>query len=220
MSFSDRLIHSRKKLGYTQQDVADLISVSRPAVNLWEKSQDDEVFPRAKTLDKLAKALKVDVVWLRFGYVYNNKPQDDILTKEIKLLVSTSPTLLLHEVRPWLEKHKNILKKGALMTDSEIKETEFCVTVENDAMMNASDIENSLAMGEILKIDPTFQGGLKSGDLVLAQFGMTDNFKPRLYFKDGSEEVLVALNKKFPNIPVDENIRIIGKVTHSIRKKS
>ena len=38
MSFADNLKHIRKKRGITQEELADMLSVSRQAISKWESS--------------------------------------------------------------------------------------------------------------------------------------------------------------------------------------
>lgn len=53
----------RKALGMTQQELADAVKVSRPAVVYWEQGKQQ---PRIKHIPALAKALKCDIsVFLR-----------------------------------------------------------------------------------------------------------------------------------------------------------
>lgn len=56
METKDIIKQRRKELGLTQQDIADVVGVSKPTVNRWENGGIDNIGSRK--LSKLAKALK------------------------------------------------------------------------------------------------------------------------------------------------------------------
>ena len=61
MSFSENLKYIRKKRNITQEDLADLLSVSRQAVSRWESELG---YPETETLLLLAKELNVSLDYL------------------------------------------------------------------------------------------------------------------------------------------------------------
>lgn len=59
--FTTRLKHTREEAGYTQEQMARNIGVSRPTYTLWENGKRE---PDIETLGKLAEILKIDLTWL------------------------------------------------------------------------------------------------------------------------------------------------------------
>ena len=64
MGTGDRIREGRVAKGLSQQSVADLIGVSRPAVTQWEQ---DKIVPDRGNLRKLANTLGVSELWLLEG---------------------------------------------------------------------------------------------------------------------------------------------------------
>jgi transcriptional regulator with XRE-family HTH domain len=71
-SFGDRLFGLREKNKMSQQAVGDLISVSRSAVNGYEKGKS---YPVADKLLKLAQYFKVSVDYLLTGEMLKSEPK-------------------------------------------------------------------------------------------------------------------------------------------------
>lgn len=61
---SDRIAARRKELGYTQQQLADLVKKSSVSVFKWESGQTS---PKGDTLFALSRALKCPPTWLLYG---------------------------------------------------------------------------------------------------------------------------------------------------------
>lgn len=78
--------NKRKALGLTQAQLADLLGVSAPAVNRWEKNL---CFPDAALLAPLARCLHTDLNGLFSFY-------DSLTDKERALLVDRASNMLLH----------------------------------------------------------------------------------------------------------------------------
>lgn len=58
MGFSDRLKDLRKRNGYTQKQLADMLNVSQNAIYNWENGKRE---PSINTIIKIAEALGVDI---------------------------------------------------------------------------------------------------------------------------------------------------------------
>ena len=61
MTFSDKIKRSREVVGLTQQELADLVGVSKRTIASYECT---DAVARRSTIEKLAKALKVSVKYL------------------------------------------------------------------------------------------------------------------------------------------------------------
>lgn len=219
MSFCLRVIKSRVKLGLTQEELAKKIGVKRVTVNSWENPQHDENYPNSINLEKLAKALDVDPSWLRFGDKSTNhfQPKDYIHENEVNILVHGSQVLSMSQIGAWLKSNSSLIKKGVFdMSALEKKKAMFPVLVENDAMVSTKSLEKNLLIGDIVWVNAVFDK-IKSGDIVCAKFGKSDDYKFRCYYRDGAEEILSATNEKYPNTIVDDNVMIVGIVNRVIR---
>ncbi len=68
MSIGERIRQQRKALGITQNQLADLVGVSRAAVSLWERSDPSlQNEPRRNHRSKLAEVLDTTEDWLLTG---------------------------------------------------------------------------------------------------------------------------------------------------------
>lgn len=56
-----KLREYRKKAGLTQQQLAEALDVSRPAIARWE---NEDLYPAAKVIVRIAELLKCDVRFL------------------------------------------------------------------------------------------------------------------------------------------------------------
>lgn len=68
MTFPDKVKRKRELLGLTQQELADLVGVSKRAVAGWETEGAE---PRPATLRKLAETLQVSIDYLRIDSIDN-----------------------------------------------------------------------------------------------------------------------------------------------------
>ncbi len=64
MSFAENLKQARKDKGMSQEELAEMLSVSRQAVGKWEAGQG---YPEAEKLIELARKLSLSLDWLFFG---------------------------------------------------------------------------------------------------------------------------------------------------------
>ncbi len=68
MTFSDKVKRTRELLGLTQQELADLVGVTKRAVAGWET---EGALPRPATQRKLADTLQVSIEYLRIDSIEN-----------------------------------------------------------------------------------------------------------------------------------------------------
>lgn len=101
----------RKELGMTQVQLADLLGVTAPAVNRWEKNLS---FPDATLLSPLARCLKTDLNELFSFY-------DSLSDKDRELIVDRARTMLLtddEQVLSYIEETiRHNLSDGLLYRD-------------------------------------------------------------------------------------------------------
>ena len=64
MTFANRMVEARKKLGLTQSEVAERLNVSFQAVSLWERG---ESAPEVSKLADIADLYQISLDWLLTG---------------------------------------------------------------------------------------------------------------------------------------------------------
>lgn len=64
MTFANRMVEARKKLGLTQSEVAEKLNVSFQAVSLWERG---ESAPEVSKLADIADLYQISLDWLLTG---------------------------------------------------------------------------------------------------------------------------------------------------------
>lgn len=209
MSFTQRLIETRKALGLSQEQFSKKVGCSRAAVNFWENAKNDNILPKPDNLEKCAEVLGVTADWLRFGDTASRRYKviDSFSSHHI---IARAPVLKTTEIRAWIDSKKEILKKGEEMNTQEVDSVCFIHVIENNAMESATDPASSIPCGAELLIDPSSR--IEPGNIVLCQYGVTDNFKVRKYMRDGTDCYLQALNNVLEHMPVNDNVRIIGRV--------
>lgn len=70
MSFAERLRTTRKERGYSQEQLAERLDVSRQCVTKWEAGIS---YPEIKTLLELAAVLDRDLDWLLYQCIGNKE---------------------------------------------------------------------------------------------------------------------------------------------------
>lgn len=222
MSFRKRIIESRKKLGLNRSDLANMLNVGRSTVHDWEKKRFPEKFPTVKNMERLAEALKVDSIWLRTGIDVksNDKPLDDILIKKEEYNVRAVEVISMSDLKKFIKSKNHLIRKGVSnMSAAEKFECIRCYIMPDDSMTSYNDVARSIIKGEKLFLDPCFDGGINDGDVLVVDVGGDNNIKVRMYSRDGTDEFLSAVNKDFPAIKIDDNVKIIAKVFKTERKK-
>ncbi len=75
----------RRELGYTQAELADILQVTAPAVNKWEKNLS---YPDVTLLSPLARCLKIDLNELFSFYNYLTEKERKMISKKISKLLT------------------------------------------------------------------------------------------------------------------------------------
>lgn len=86
MSFSDNLRTIRKEKNISQEDLAELLNVSRQAVSKWEQ---DIGYPEMEKMVTLSKALGVSLDFLMFGQSENTNSQKQATFLTGTILIGT-----------------------------------------------------------------------------------------------------------------------------------
>lgn len=61
MGFAEKLKEARSKKGVSQEELAEMVGVSRQSVSKWESK---ECYPKLETLMEVVSALEISMDWL------------------------------------------------------------------------------------------------------------------------------------------------------------
>ena len=106
MPLNNVIREKRKEAGLTQEEIADYLGVSAPAVSKWEKGSTS---PDITLLPALARLLKIDINTL---LCFNTEPAKEEVNRICKEIVDVI--------------HKNGFETGFLLTLEKIREYPTC----------------------------------------------------------------------------------------------
>lgn len=86
MSFGDNLRRIRKERNISQEDLAELLDVSRQAISRWEQNNG---YPEMEKMIKLADLLNVSLDYLVSGYNNDKKPEKQITVPTGKIIIKS-----------------------------------------------------------------------------------------------------------------------------------
>lgn len=218
-SIGKRISQKRKEMKLTQKELEIMCGWSGDGVRICNYERDLRE-PGSYEIRIIANVLKVTPWFLAYGVTLDGEDnnvdikdfKEDIVDKEI-------PVLLLNEVENWVQgRITNKNKKGIFMIDSNRfskVEGHFCVEIAGDAMISPSNPIDSYINGETAVVNTDLTP--KEGDVVI--FSHKNSVKIRKISKDGSENVLTALNPQYPVIMMDDEVRILGIIISTERKR-
>lgn len=215
--FGKRFNLARKRLNLTQHDVGLAVQVTSAAVSAWDRGLS---IPQASHRPDLASVLKVSLGWLYEG-VGDFQPLDDISNNKMVYKAASVPVLESFQIKQFLRSKQHLIRKGvANMSAEELKEGQSKVLMKDESMCSAFDIPRSIIVGEILLCDFFMKDGVRTGDIVLVDDSEDADWHfPRLYAKDGADEILIALNSAYKKLTVSDKVKIVAKVISTERSK-
>lgn len=204
MEFKDRLKEIRESRGLSQKALANMVGLTPSAIQSLESGR----VKSTTYLIEIAEKLKVDPDWLKGGRTSINN-----FTKSMpELSLKALPLLTIHEVTPWVVQGilpSNVRRTIMSNETIEISNKGFALEVEGDAMISIEEPANSLFPGDTVVIDPEEKP--TSGDFVLVKYE-NGGLKIRKYTKDGTEEILEPLNRRYPLALIEKDMDILGVV--------
>lgn len=197
----DRLKAARKAKGFTQEELANLISVSRQAYSSYETGTRD---PDTQTLSQIAFNLEVSV-----DYLLGKKPQiEHGETRIIPLLGSVpagTPIEAIEDVEEYIDIYPRFVKHGEL----------FALRVQGDSM------EPDLRTGDIAIIEK--QEYIDNGDIAVVRVNGDDVTLKRVKVTQKGI-MLIPSNPAYDPVFFDSDqvatlpVTIIGKVIEIRRR--
>lgn len=91
MSFGDRLRATRKERGFSQEQLAEELEVSRQSVTKWETGIS---FPEIRTMLRLASLLERDLDWLLYDEKQDSKASSDSKATPLSMEVISDRNIL------------------------------------------------------------------------------------------------------------------------------
>lgn len=212
----DKLKQKREELGLEQQELAELIGVSKQAYFKWEKGLSK---PTKANIAKLEKVLKVPEGYLSEDeisslYKQLTEPNQEKAITYVRDLVSSQKVISIAEKR---SEYRVYEKLSAGIGASVYGDLDYDVVYYNEELphdfaswVDGNSMEPTYQNGEVALIRET---GFDYDGAVYAVVWDSQTYIKKVYReKEGLR--LVSINKDYPDkfAPFDENPRVVGKI--------
>lgn len=212
----DKLKQKREELGLEQQELAELIGVSKQAYFKWEKGLSK---PTKANIAKLEKVLKVPEGYLSEDeisslYKQLTEPNQEKAITYVRDLVSSQKVISIAEKR---SEYRVYEKLSAGIGASVYGDLDYDVVYYNDELphdfaswVDGNSMEPTYQNGEVALIRET---GFDYDGAVYAVIWDSQTYIKKVYREEEGLR-LVSINKDYPDkfAPFDENPRVIGKI--------
>lgn len=212
----DKLKQKREELGLEQQELAELIGVSKQAYFKWEKGLSK---PTKANIAKLEKVLKVPKGYLSEDEISSLYKQLTELNQEkaityVRDLVSSQKVISIAEKR---SEYRVYEKLSAGIGASVYGDLDYDVVYYNEELphdfaswVDGNSMEPTYQNGEVALIRET---GFDYDGAVYAVVWDSQTYIKKVYREEEGLR-LVSINKDYPDkfAPFDENPRVIGKI--------
>lgn len=185
----------------TQRQIAKELDVSPSAVNLWESGKTE---PSATVLARVSARYKVSTDWLLGVDQGDLAPRKKNEAPQIFTVPVVAPSAMV---------------RWDWETTTEILQTTVAYPPQTAAaMLVSSDALNSSCQNGCLAV--VSKGHIaEPGQIVLAVVGDSTEPVLRKYIREGSDDLFVADDSRYPSYSAQDRVRIIGRVTEiTIRK--
>ena len=219
----DKLKQKREELGLEQQELAELIGVSKQAYFKWEKGFSK---PTKANIAKLEKILKVPTGYLSEDeisslYKQLTEPNQEKAITYVRDLVSSQKVISIAEKR---SEYRVYEKLSAGIGASVYGDLDYDVVYYNEELphdfaswVDGNSMEPTYQNGEVALIRETgfdYDGAVYA--VVWAVYALIWNGKTYIkkVYREEEGLRLVSINKDYPDkfAPFDENPRVIGKI--------
>lgn len=212
----DKLKQKREELGLEQQELAELIGVSKQAYFKWEKGLSK---PTKANIAKLEKVLKVPEGYLSEDeisslYKQLTEPNQEKAITYVRDLVSSQKVISIAEKRSEYHVYE---KLSAGIGASVYGDLDYDVVYYNEELphdfaswVDGKSMEPTYQNGEVALIRET---GFDYDGAVYAVVWDSQTYIKKVYREEEGLR-LVSINKDYPDkfIPFDENPRVVGKI--------
>lgn len=212
----DKLKQKREELGLEQQELAELIGVSKQAYFKWEKGLSK---PTKANIAKLEKVLKVPEGYLTEDeisslYKQLTEPNQEKAITYVRDLVSSQKIVSISEKRSEYHVYE---KLSAGIGASVYGDLDYDVVYYNEELphdfaswVDGNSMEPTYQNGEVALIRET---GFDYDGAVYAVVWDSQTYIKKVYREEEGLR-LVSINKDYPDkfAPFDENPRVVGKI--------
>ncbi|PNY21806.1 putative HTH-type transcriptional regulator [Streptococcus parauberis] len=212
----DKLKQKREELGLEQQELAELIGVSKQAYFKWEKGLSK---PTKANIAKLEKVLKFPEGYLSEDeisslYKQLTEPNQEKAITYVRDLVSSQKVISIAEKR---SEYRVYEKLSAGIGASVYGDLDYDVVYYNEELphdfaswVDGNSMEPTYQNGEVALIRET---GFDYDGAVYAVVWDSQTYIKKVYREEEGLR-LVSINKDYPDkfAPFDENPRVIGKI--------
>lgn len=212
----EKLKQKREELGLEQQELAELIGVSKQAYFKWEKGLSK---PTKANIAKLEKVLKVPEGYLSEDeisslYKQLTEPNQEKAITYVRDLVSSQKVISIAEKRSEYHVYE---KLSAGIGASVYGDLDYDVVYYNEELphdfaswVDGNSMEPTYQNGEVALIRET---GFDYDGAVYAVVWDSQTYIKKVYREEEGLR-LVSINKDYPDkfAPFDENPRVVGKI--------
>ena len=212
----DKLKQKREELGLEQQELAELIGVSKQAYFKWEKGLSK---PTKANIIKLEKVLKVSEGYLSEDeisslYKQLTEPNQEKAITYVRDLVSSQKVISIAEMRSEYHVYE---KLSAGIGASVYGDLDYDVVYYNEELphdfaswVDRNSMEPTYQNGEVALIIET---GFDYDGAVYAVVWDSQTYIKKVYREEEGLR-LVSIDKGYPDkfAPFDENPRVVGKI--------
>ena len=212
----EKLKQKREELGLEQQELAELIGVSKQAYFKWEKGLSK---PTKANIAKLEKVLKVPEGYLSEDeisslYKQLTEPNQEKAITYVRDLVSSQKVISIAEKR---SEYRVYEKLSAGIGASVYGDLDYDVVYYNEELphdfaswVDGNSMEPTYQNGEVALIRET---GFDYDGAVYAVVWDSQTYIKKVYREEEGLR-LVSINKDYPDkfAPFDENPRVVGKI--------
>lgn len=206
-TLGSRLKTLRKKIKLTQQQIADVIGVSKTSVIYWEK---DDNIPKHESLTALAEVLGVTTDYLLYGK--GSAVLDTNISSPIPLVGRLIPVISWVQAGNWTSVES--VPEGTqfeewLPPNPRCGKNGYGLEVVGESMLP------KFMPGDKIYVNPDFQpDNLKTGDLVIVSCEGDAEATFKKLILEGGSIYLQPLNPNWPEqtIPLIDGCKLIGKV--------
>ncbi|UOQ93381.1 helix-turn-helix domain-containing protein [Halobacillus shinanisalinarum] len=197
----------------SQQEVADLLGVSRSAYNMWERGDRKPSIP---VLQDMAALYDIDVMEFLHIIMEESKNAEMTETEVPKSNGETPPTSLRVPVLGSIAAGKPVFAEENIETYIDLPNLWeyksphelFVLNVKGDSMIGARIHEGDRV---VVKLTPQ----VENGDIAIVNVNGHEATLKRVKITDGGQHILLPENSAYdPIIINDEDARIVGKVLH------
>lgn len=212
----DKLKQKREELGLEQQELAELIGVSKQAYFKWEKGLSK---PTKANIIKLEKVLKVSEGYLSEDeisslYKQLTEPNQEKAITYVRDLVSSQKVISIAEMRSEYHVYEKLSAGigASVYGDLDYDVVYYSEELPHDfaSWVDGNSMEQTYQNGEVALIRET---GFDYDGAVYAVVWDSQTYIKKVYREEEGLR-LVSINKDYPDkfAPFDENPRVVGKI--------